>query len=143
VDNPRRRRVRLPRRSPTCPYEGDNMSVLFLIGLAVTAWAYYNLREKLMSFQAEVTQEIMTVINHIAKVEFETRGLIEKIAALEEIIGQEPELISPELAAAIVALKAQVQVVDDLVPDPVVDPVFDDTEPTPVDPAPVEEPPVV
>lgn len=83
-----------------------------------------------MGFQAEVTAEIVTVITHIAKVETETRGLLDKIAALEEVIGQEPELISQELADAITALKAQVKVVDDLVPDVTVEAPFVETVPT-------------
>jgi len=89
-----------------------------------------------MSFQVEVAAEIAAVTQHIQKVEMETRSLIQKVAELTEVIGQEPELISQELADAITALKAQVAVVDELVPDlvPAEPPVeaFPDT--LPVDP---------
>lgn len=74
-----------------------------------------------MTTQAELAVEITALTEQVSKIGEETRTLIAKIADLTvalEMAGR----VSPEVDAAVVALKAQVKVVDDLVPDPEAEP---------------------
>lgn len=74
-----------------------------------------------MTTQAELAVELAALTDQVTKVGDETRTLIAKIADLTaalEMAGR----VSPEVDAAVVALKAQVKVVDDLVPDPEAEP---------------------
>lgn len=74
-----------------------------------------------MTTQAELAVELAALTDQVTKVGDETRTLITKIADLTaalEMAGR----VSPEVDAAVVALKAQVKVVDDLVPDPEAEP---------------------
>ena len=74
-----------------------------------------------MTTQAELAADLATLTDQVTKVGDETRTLIAKIADLTaalEMAGR----VSPEVDAAVVALKAQVKVVDDLVPDPEAEP---------------------
>lgn len=88
----------------------------------ILVFIYYNLKEINMSFQEQLVNDLGEVLVRLGKVEAESRTLLARIDELTDIIGQEPELISPELAAAVEALKAQVAVIDDLVPDAVEEP---------------------
>ena len=69
-----------------------------------------------MTTQAELVETITAVQEQVEKIGEETQTLIEKVAELEAVIEAEGSA-SPELIAAVEALKAQVQIVDDLVPD--------------------------
>jgi uncharacterized protein YoxC len=82
-----------------------------------------------MKTQAELVETINAVQEQVAKIGEETQTLIDKVAELEAVIEAEGSA-SPELIAAVEALKAQVQIVDDLVPDAVEDeePVEDEDE---------------
>jgi uncharacterized protein YoxC len=82
--------------------------------------------EMQMTTQAELVETVAAVQEQVAKIGTETSGLIDKVAELEAIIEAEGNA-SPELVAAVEALKAQVQVVDDLVADaPAEEPDFEE-----------------
>lgn len=71
--------------------------------------------DMIMATQAELAQELTTVKDQVQKIGTETSTLIERITELEQAIANGPT--TPEVDAALAALKAQVQVVDELVPD--------------------------
>ncbi len=66
--------------------------------------------------QAELTAEMVEVTEQLKKVGNESAKSVAKIAELEEIIKNLPN-VSPELQAAFDEVKAQVKLVDDMVPD--------------------------
>lgn len=72
---------------------------------------------RLMATQQEMVVQINGLKDQVAKIGTETSTLITKVNDLLAIIAAGP--VTPELQAAVDSLKAQVQVVDDLVPDPV------------------------
>lgn len=72
--------------------------------------------EKLMVTQAEVAADVGLVKDQLVKVGLETATLIDRIADLETAVANQADA-SPELVDAVAALKAQAQLVDDLVPD--------------------------
>ena len=76
----------------------------------------FRLLEKIMTTQAELAATLATVSTQVAKIGTETQGLIDKVAALEAALASAGE-VSAEVQAAVDALKAQVQVVDELVAD--------------------------
>lgn len=69
-----------------------------------------------MSTIAEATAQITALTTQVQKVGEETRALLQKIADLTAII-EAGNTTGPEFDAALAALKAQVEVVDGLVPD--------------------------
>lgn len=79
-----------------------------------------------METQAEVVQVLNQVSAQLTKIKGETTGLQQRITDLETAVNNQPN-VTPELKAAVENIKAQVQVVDDLVTD------------TPT-PPPIEEP---
>lgn len=73
--------------------------------------------------QAEIAQTLTQVVEQqkktvteIQTLQTETNTLKDKIVALEKVIADGPE-VTPELEAAVEAVKAQAQVVDDAIPD--------------------------
>jgi hypothetical protein len=72
--------------------------------------------EKIMATQAELAASLDLVAVQVAKIGTETQGLKASIASLEAALAAAGGT-SPEVDAALAALKAQVQVVDDLVVD--------------------------
>ncbi len=72
--------------------------------------------EKLMASQAELAASLETVSAQVAKIGTETAGLLAKVTDLEAAIANAGNT-TPEVDAALAALRAQVQVVDDLVVD--------------------------
>lgn len=66
--------------------------------------------------QAELTAQVQAANDKLTKIGGETRGLLTKIDELTALIASGPP-VTPELKAAVDALTAQAQVVDDLVPD--------------------------
>ena len=68
-----------------------------------------------MATQAEVIIQLQAVTSQVAKIGTETSTLLVKIDELLAQVANAPA--TPELTAAVDALKAQAQVVDDLVPD--------------------------
>jgi hypothetical protein len=73
--------------------------------------------EKLMSTQAELAQEIGAVTEQVAKIGTETKATLQKVSELETALANSSNGVDPAVATAFAALKAQVQVVDDLIPD--------------------------
>ena|SRR5258705_6219516 len=71
---------------------------------------------KIMATQAELTTQLTAVNDKLKKIGTETTTLLAKIDELKGIIANGPP-VAPELQAAVDALSAQAQVVDDLVPD--------------------------
>lgn len=72
--------------------------------------------EKLMASQAELAASLASVSAQVAKIGTETSGLLTKVADLEAALAAAGNT-TPEVDAALAALRAQVQVVDDLVVD--------------------------
>lgn len=81
---------------------------------------FKELRSFLQRIERKLTMtadEINAITAQVAKIGTETTATLAKVAELEEALANAGE-ISPEVQAAFDALKAQVQVVDDLVVDP-------------------------
>ncbi len=68
-----------------------------------------------MATQAELTAQIKANTDKLVKIGTETSTLLQKITDLTDIIANGP--VTPELQAAVDALTAQAQVVDDMVVD--------------------------
>ena len=66
--------------------------------------------------QAELAAELTAVKEQVTKIGSETSALKQNVSDLEVALGNQTN-VSPEVQAAFDALKAQVQTVDDLVPD--------------------------
>ncbi len=69
----------------------------------------------IMATQAQLAQQLTDLGVELGKIGTETSTLLQKITDLEAQIGSSD--VTPELQAAFDAVKAQAQVVDDLVPD--------------------------
>lgn len=72
---------------------------------------------KIMATQQESAAQVTALTAEVTKIGTETRSLLTKIDDLLAVIATGSAQTSTELQAAIDALQAQVQVVDDLVPD--------------------------
>jgi uncharacterized protein YoxC len=72
--------------------------------------------ERIMSTQAELALALDVIKVQVGKIGTETQSLKDKVAELVEALAA-AGAVSPEVEAALEALKAQVQVVDDLVVD--------------------------
>ena len=82
---------------------------------------FHSLQQKvidIMTTQAEVVATIAAIGEKLAKIGTETVSLKEQIQELQALLGDGSDA-SPELVAAVEALAAQAQVVDDLVQDAV------------------------
>lgn len=75
-----------------------------------------DLKGLLMTTQTELAAAIGAVTATVAKIEGETRTLLSRIEALADELASAGN-VTPEVAAALADLQAQVAVVDDLVPD--------------------------
>jgi hypothetical protein len=84
-----------------------------------------NTKELIMATQAEIAAGLTAASAALTKIGQETTTTLDKVRALEEQINNGN--VSPELQAAFDDLKAQVQRVDDMVPDAI---------PTPENPMP-------
>ncbi len=73
------------------------------------------LLEKIMLSQADLIVQVKAATDQLVKIGTETTTLLQKITDLTAIIAAGP--VTPEMQAAVDALTAQAQVVDDLVPD--------------------------
>lgn len=71
--------------------------------------------ETIMSTQDEIIAQLQAQSTHIQKIGDETRSLLTKVQELLDIINSGE--VKPELKAAADAVDAQLQIVDDLVPD--------------------------
>lgn len=81
-----------------------------------TLTALNQLKELIMATQEELAADIANVTAQVTKIGTETSTLLQKVTDLQTIIDSQGG-VSPQLQAAVDALKAQVQVVDNLVPD--------------------------
>ena len=81
-----------------------------------TARLILNKVDKLMATQAELAASLDLVSVQINKIASESSATLAKVADLEAALAAAGNT-SPAVDAALAALKAQVQIVDDLVPD--------------------------
>lgn len=72
--------------------------------------------QQIMATQAELAQQINQIGQQVGKIKTESEATLTKVNELQDIINNQGG-VSPELQSAVDALKAQVQVVDDLVAD--------------------------
>lgn len=72
--------------------------------------------DHIMATQSELAQQIAAITAQVAKIGTETSATLQKVIDLQAIIDA-GEAVSPELQAAVDALKVQAQKTDDLVPD--------------------------
>ena len=84
-----------------------------------TAYLLIKLTEKvdaIMATQAELVAELEAVAAAVAKIGTETSATLDRVAELEAALAA-AGTVGPEVVAALEAVKAQVAVVDGLVPD--------------------------
>lgn len=72
--------------------------------------------ETVMSTQAEIAAQLNETTAQLQKIATESAATLQKVADLEAALANQSN-VTPELQTAFDALKAQVQTVDDLVPD--------------------------
>lgn len=89
--------------------------ILFAAFLVLSFLLLRSMRH-IMTSQAQLAQDLIQVKEAVAKVGTETSTLVQKVADLEAAISNGGNT-TPEVDAALQALKDQVQVVDDLVAD--------------------------
>lgn len=87
-----------------------------LIILGAIAGTYHHLKRIIMTTQQELAQQLTETTAKIDKIGGETRSLLTKIQELTDAVNNAGN-VSPEVEAALQALKAQVDIVDSLVPD--------------------------
>jgi phosphoribosylformimino-5-aminoimidazole carboxamide ribonucleotide (ProFAR) isomerase len=75
---------------------------------------------KIMSTQQEIADGLTQATEQLKKIGTESTATLKKVIDLEAALANQPG-VTPELQTAFDALKVQVQVVDDLVPDAPVD----------------------
>ena len=74
------------------------------------------MQERIMTTQLELAAQLNAISVQLGKVGAESSATLQKVADLEVALANAGN-VSPELQAAFDAVKAQVQLVDDLVPD--------------------------
>ena len=72
--------------------------------------------DKIMSTQTELAAQVQAISAQVSKIGEESKVTLQKVIDLETALANQDN-VSPELQAAVDALKKQVQVVDDLVAD--------------------------
>ena len=102
---------------------------MFTLGYLLSEWGFRfahslatkedlkNIERKIMATQEEVTAALVAAKQQVDKIGTETRTLLTRITELLAQIANQGDSVTPELQAAVDDLKAQLQVVDDLVPD--------------------------
>ena len=78
--------------------------------------AVINLLEQIMTTQTEIATTLEGVTAQLAKIGAETLTLLNRIEDLTAAVAA-AGAATPEVEAAVAALQAQAQIVDDLVPD--------------------------
>lgn len=76
----------------------------------------------IMDTQKDIAQGINTLTTQVGKIGAESTKTLQKVTDLEAALANQDN-VSPELQSAFDALKAQVQTVDDLIPDVATSPV--------------------
>lgn len=69
-----------------------------------------------MTTQAELAAGLTSITNQISKVQAESSATLDRVTELESAIANSGG-VAPEVETAFAALKAQVQTLDDLIPD--------------------------
>lgn len=100
-------------RFPQLHQLNDGELMAMLEGIAASI---HTLKEMLMKTQAELTADLTAVSAQLTKIGVETSTTLQRVADLEAALASSGAT-SPELEAAVEALKVQIQVVDDLVAD--------------------------
>ena len=73
---------------------------------------------KIMATQAELAASIAAITAKVTKIGTESTATLAKVQELQDVIDNLPTgTVTPELQAAVDALAAQVQIVDDLIAD--------------------------
>lgn len=75
------------------------------------------IKELIMASEAEITNLLNAATAQLQKIATESAATLQKVTDLEAVIASLGANVTPELQAAVDALRAQVQLVDDLVPD--------------------------
>jgi methylaspartate ammonia-lyase len=78
-------------------------------------------QEQIMATQAELAQSLTDLTTQVNKIGDESKATLQKVTDLETALANSAsagQVVSPEVQAAFDALKASVQAVDDLVPNP-------------------------
>ena len=83
----------------------DQLTIVIILGI-----------KKIMSTQAEAVLALTAINEQLAKIGQETSATLAKVAELQALIDA-GATVTPELQAAIDAVKASAQKVDELVPD--------------------------
>jgi len=79
--------------------------------------------KQIMATQQELAAQINQISTQVGKIKDESNATLQKVQELQDVINNQGG-VSPELQQAVDNLKAQVQVVDDLVTDaPVIPPI--------------------
>lgn len=113
------------------------LALLLLVGVATWGHGISSVNRKLkriMLSQEALVRELGLLLETVTKIGTETAGLLVKVEELTAQL-QAAGNLTPEVEAALAAVKAQVQVVDEMVPDPA--PPLPPVEP---EPSPVTEP---
>lgn len=97
-------------------YDKITTIVIILLSLnSVFTFFIYLKQTKIMSTQLEISQELTVLTATVTKIGEESKTTLQKVTSLEAELAKGE--VTPELQAAFDALKVQVVVVDDLVPD--------------------------
>lgn len=87
---------------------------------------YIHQINSIMSTQTEIAQALTDLTAQVVKIGAESTATLQKVADLEAALANQDN-VSPALQSAFDALKAQVQTVDDLIPDAPATPPTDTT----------------
>jgi C4-dicarboxylate-specific signal transduction histidine kinase len=87
--------------------------LLIIIGFLVINYLKLN---NVMATQQELAAQMNQLGAQLTNISNESKATLQKVAELEAVIGNQDN-VSPELQTAFDNLKAQVQTVDDLIPD--------------------------
>lgn len=86
-------------------------------GTPATKQDLVEMEKRIVMTQKELADQLTALTGQVQKIGTETAALEQKVNDLESALNAGGD-VSPEVQTALDALKAQVQVVDDLVPDP-------------------------
>ena len=92
---------------------------MYLLASIAILISLYSLTKthKTMATQEQLVADLTALTAQVTKIGTETSTLLTKVADLEAALSASGAAVTPEVEAALAALKSQVQVVDDLVPD--------------------------
>lgn len=103
------------------PGDGDEEDRELLHNIFSLTKSTHNKTTQIIMTQTEMAEKLDGVTTKLVKVGEESKKTLQAVADLKEQLANQ-ENVSPELQASFDRLEAQATVVDDLVPDPVVEP---------------------